>query len=227
MPAQADAIKLSLPPRSVVAEIVEALRRDLQNGSLAAGEAVRERELAERFAVSRTPAREAINRLVAEGLLTQEKSARGATVVRPTAAELQELYEIRLQLEPMAAALAAANASAETLQALAEAVDELDDCQGPDFFAGHLKLHLAISESANRPILDQLIENLRYRSDPYVRLYIGMGQREHAQEGHRRIVDALVRRDGPAAAEATREHLLHTIEAVRPFVEGERANRRG
>lgn len=210
--------------RSVVSEIVNALRLDIHNGTLVVGQAVRERELADRFGVSRTPAREAINRLIAEGLLTQNGSARGATVVRPTAAELQELYEIRLQLEPMAAALAAENANGATLRALARSVGELDQREGPSFFAGHLELHLAIAEAADRPLLLELIKNLRSRSDPYVRMYLGVG-REHAQVGHRRIVDALARRDGDAAAEATREHLMHTIEAVRPFVEASRSQR--
>lgn len=209
------------PPsqKSVVADIVDALWSDLHSGALVAGQPVRERQLAERFGVSRTPAREAINRLIAEGLLTQEDAARGATVVRPTAAALQELYEIRLRLEPMAASLAAENASAVTLKALSKAVEDLDRREGPAFFTGHRDLHLAIAAAANRPLLLQLIESLRRRSEPYVRMYLGV-QREHAQVGHRRIVDALMRRDGAAAAEATGDHLMETIKAVRPFLDG-------
>jgi DNA-binding GntR family transcriptional regulator len=204
--------------RSLVGDIADALRMDLLTGSFVAGQTIREREVAERFGVSRTPAREAINRLIAEHLLTQDGSERGAKVVRPTAAALQELYEIRMQLEPMACALAARNASSEHLEHLTRLVDELDELRGPAFVNSHLELHLIIAEAAGRPLLHEMIENLRCRSDPYVRMYLGLGQHGHAQADHHEIVNAIVRRDADAAAALALDHLRHTLDAVQPFL---------
>jgi GntR family transcriptional regulator, transcriptional repressor for pyruvate dehydrogenase complex len=123
-----------------------------------------------------------------------------------------------MQLEPMACALAAQNASKEQLEHLTRLVNELDGLGGPAFVNGHLQLHLSIAEAADRPLLHEIIENLRCRSDPYVRMYIGLGQQDHAQADHHRIVNAIVRGDADAAAALTRDHLRHTLDAVEPFL---------
>jgi len=107
------------PLGAVRERVLGALRQEIIAGSLRPGDRLVERELADRFGVSRVPVREAIRALVAEGFVLFETPRR--TVVRPLSpTDVIELFELREALEVYAAGLAAARATPEDLAELRE-----------------------------------------------------------------------------------------------------------
>jgi DNA-binding GntR family transcriptional regulator len=105
--------------------VYEQLRRGLVEGRYPPGTRLVEQRLAEELAVSRTPVREALRRLDAEGLVVLERN-RGAQVPAPTAAEVADLYDVRSRLEAYAAELAAQRRTDEDLAAIDAAVEAFD-----------------------------------------------------------------------------------------------------
>lgn len=102
---------------SVADEIARILEREILAGEYARDERLQQEELCRRFGVSRTPAREALRKLQALGLV-ELRPNRGAVVNRPTLDELQQTYEVRAELEGFAAALAARHRDANLLEQL-------------------------------------------------------------------------------------------------------------
>jgi DNA-binding GntR family transcriptional regulator len=112
-----------IEPLGAVRERVLAnLRQEIIAGSLGPGDRLVERELAERFGVSRVPVREAIRALVAEGFVHFE-TPRRTVVRRLTPNDVRELFELREALEVYAAGLAASRATPEELAGVAELLD--------------------------------------------------------------------------------------------------------
>ncbi|MFD5794680.1 GntR family transcriptional regulator [Streptomyces diastatochromogenes] len=111
------------PLGAVRERVLATLRQDIIAGRLGPGERLVERELADRFGVSRVPVREAIRALVAEGFVLFE-SARRTVVRRLTPTDVKELFELREALEVYAAGLAAARATPEALAELRELLTE-------------------------------------------------------------------------------------------------------
>src|SRR5208337_5570820 len=105
--ASEEAMRLGDPPAhgATVAFIVERLREDILAGRLAPGSRLVECDLTARFAVSRGPVREALRRLAAEGLI-EHWPHRGAVVRRLSGRTIRELFQIRMELEALAARLA-------------------------------------------------------------------------------------------------------------------------
>ncbi|MFG2883194.1 GntR family transcriptional regulator [Streptomyces sp. NPDC048297] len=113
----------SEPLGAVRERVLATLRQDIIAGRLGPGERLVERELAERFNVSRVPVREAIRALVTEGFVLFE-SARRTVVRRLTPADVKELFELREALEVYASGLAASRATPEDLAELRGLLDE-------------------------------------------------------------------------------------------------------
>ncbi|MET9497528.1 GntR family transcriptional regulator [Streptomyces sp. NPDC006552] len=111
------------PLGAVRERVLATLRQDIIGGRLRPGDRLVEREVAERFGVSRVPAREAIRALLAEGFVTFE-TPRRAVVRTLTRTDVAELYELREALEVYAAGLAAERAQPADLTRLAELLDE-------------------------------------------------------------------------------------------------------
>src|SRR5262249_47844344 len=109
--------ELFAEPRTRAAAVAETLRRRIINGDLPPGTRLRQTEVAEQFSVSTTPVREAFTSLAREGFVRQD-AHRGVEVFKPTEADIQENYEIRLALEPLAAEIAATSISEDDLALL-------------------------------------------------------------------------------------------------------------
>ena len=91
-------------------KVVDALRQAILDGVLAPGRRLTEKELTELTGVSRTSVREALRGLQAEGLV-EESPSRGLRVAVPTAEEIEQIYEVRAELEPLAVRLFVERAS--------------------------------------------------------------------------------------------------------------------
>ncbi|MBO5638362.1 MAG: GntR family transcriptional regulator [Oscillospiraceae bacterium] len=106
---------------SIADQIFDQLERDILAGKYARGEVISELGLSKQLGVSRTPIREAIRRLEQEDFL--EESGRGAVVVGISREDMEDMYEIRSQIEGLAARRAALNVTEEELRAMRDALD--------------------------------------------------------------------------------------------------------
>jgi len=167
-----------------------------------------ESDLAERFGVSRTPIREALQRLETQSLL--ERDGRSLIVASLDHNQMAELYVVRRELEGLAAKLAARHATEEEITVLRDMVDA-DDALVDDPVAlskanrrFHEQIHLA---SHNRYLVQQL--NLVHRTMALMATtsLAAKGRGEIAQSEHKTIVDAIVRRDEEAAGQALNDHI--------------------
>jgi DNA-binding GntR family transcriptional regulator len=188
-------------------DLVAALIRELIiTGELTPGEQLRQRDLAQRFAVSQTPVREAMRRLESEGLLTCD-THRGFTVVAPDDGRLEENFQIRAALESLGASLAARKIDAGGLARLRDLNDGMrklaeDD---PGYAELNREFHFTIYEYARSPLLLSLMRLLwaSLHGGPQV-------LRTHAESArqHEQILSALARGDAAAASARTYEHIM-------------------
>jgi DNA-binding GntR family transcriptional regulator len=210
---------------SIVEECVAQLRELIADGTLAGGQPLRQDDLAAQLGISRTPVREAIARLQAEGLAVVERN-RGATVFKPSLEELRQIYEVRMLLEPYAAKISVQNVTDEILANLRELYDQMEDCPPWMFFQLNRKFHLALYETARHQELYELIKGLRYRSDPYIRILAGGGGGDAAQRGHSALINAVAEGDEEAATTITYEHLAQTLATVTSIIDHQAQARR-
>lgn len=196
------------PRKPSAAEAHLAIRERILAGDIKPGDHLREVELAERLGISRTPVRDALRRLEADGLLVHEPH-RGATVAQLDYQAVTELYTMREVLEGTAAALAAQHASEaelDTLQRLlAEYTDELD---APGASRLNRVFHRAIHHGAHNRYLVRTLDELGNAMALMGRTTLGLpGRQDEARAEHQAILAALAARDAPAADAAAREHI--------------------
>ena len=196
--------QIRTPNKDAYTLILEAI----DSGVYRPGDRLVESELAERFGVSRTPIREALQRLETQSLLTRD--GRSLIVASLDHNQMAELYVVRTELEGLAARLAARHATEEEIQVMRDMVSEdrvlLDD---PSALARanrrfHKMIHLA---SHNRFLVQQL--DLVHRSMALMATtsLAAQGRGEIALAEHKAIVDAISRRDEDAAYKALRDHI--------------------
>jgi DNA-binding GntR family transcriptional regulator len=172
--------------------------------------AIRESRLAARLAVSRTPVREALQRLTREGL-TGHANGKGVAVPALDARDLDEVYEIRLALESAAARLAARNASAVELHAMGTVLEQTAAARGGDpRRLAELSARFAdlVGEAARNRRLATLIRQHRdsiIRAEGTTLGHPGRAEKALAQQ--RALLAALEAGDADAAEHAAREHL--------------------
>lgn len=195
---------IKAPVRDAYSLILEAI----DMGTYRPGDRLVESELAERFGVSRTPIREALQRLETQSMLTRD--GRSLIVSSLDHNELAELYVVRSELEGLAAQLAAQHATPEEVEVLQSMVDEdraiLHD---PTALAltnrrFHKLVHLA---SHNRFLVQQLDLVHRFMALMATTSLAVEGRGETALAEHQSVVDAIRARDGEAADAALRDHL--------------------
>jgi DNA-binding GntR family transcriptional regulator len=179
-----------------------ALKRDIVTGRARPGAALHEGELAAALAVSKTPIREALGRLVREGYV-DVRPRKGYRVTDLTLADVAELFAIREMLEPAAVASAARHASPGQVERLWDLAPVSYDTEDDDAFersvAADRRFHLALADASGN---GRLAVALRSLLEAFERLYfMGPRLRQAAAEetvGHQALVDVL--RDGDAEA---------------------------
>lgn len=188
--------------------VYNELRHKVVDGGIRPGDRLREVELADSLSVSRTPIREALKRLEADGLLTYLPS-RGAVIASLTPEQAIELYTLREALEATAARLAAHHALDHEISRLRELLARHKAAEDDTVLLAGLNrsFHSAVYRmSRNR----YLIEALNRVQDYVVLLsdtgYRVAGRPASAYEEHKAIVEAIARRDPDAAEAASRRH---------------------
>lgn len=180
----------------------------IDSGVYRPGDRLVESDLAERLGVSRTPVREALQRLETQSLLARD--GRSLIVASLNHNQMAELYIVRRELEGLAASLAAKHATEEEIRVLQEMVAE-DDALVDDPAAlsranrrFHEQIHLA---SHNRYLVQQLDLVHRTMALMATTSLAAQGRSEIAQSEHKGIVEVIAARDEEAAAKALKEHI--------------------
>lgn len=192
------------------AELVyRALRTAIRDGEMAAGERLRETDIAEKLGVSRTPVREALQRLTAEGLLSVT-AGRGVIITEFDKQQVLELYALREVLEGAASAFAAERASETDIETLRHLIEEeaRGSNEGRSLAAANRAFHAALCEAAHNRYLTSAINALADSIDLMQGTTIAAeGRRATAEAEHRAIVDAIERRDPATAERIARDHI--------------------
>lgn len=204
--------------RTLHMELVDHLQEMIVEGLLPAGEKVPERALCERFGVSRTPLREALKVLAADGLVELAPN-RGAWVSRITARELEDLFPVMGALEALSGELACARITDTEIAEIRRLHERMirhykaQDLHG--YFRENQRIHEAILAAADnatltaqyRPLASRL-RRARYQAN------ISVERWDAAVREHVEILAALERRDGSGLARLLREHLGNKCAAV-------------
>lgn len=197
------------PPRDAYSLVLDAIDR----GDYRPGDRLVESELAERFGVSRTPIREALQRLETQSVVARD--GRSLIVASLDHDQLGELYVVRAELEGLAARLAAQHAAPEEIAVLREMVrrdhDIIDqaDALSRSNKRFHRQIHLA---SHNRYLIQQLEMIHRTMALLSSTTLAASGRGARALEEHAAVLDAIEMRDGDAAEAAIRAHISQAFE---------------
>ncbi|CAM3544598.1 GntR family transcriptional regulator [Deinococcus frigens] len=189
--------------------VYEHLRRAVLDGEIAPGERIGEVELGERLGVSRTPIREAIMRLMQDGLLVGSAN-RGVRVRTVTAQEARDTYAVREELDGLGAALAAAAHTAADAAALRAALDEVGAARGDDYRQQtrlDLNFHRAITHAAHNAALGDLARDLEQRVALIKHQTRTYNAHPDTAVQHATILRAVLDRDAAAARKAARLHV--------------------
>jgi len=204
---------LALPARSRVKLV---LRRGIVTGTIPGGTRLVQSCIADELAVSTRPVRDALRELAAEGFVRLD--GRGGAVVRELGrGELDDIYEIRMMLEPVAAARAARLASTDSLIRAAGLLAAMRSAaDGAHWVELGASFHKIIDEAGSSPRLVAILGNLRELSARYIThsVHSVPGRADQANAEHAEILRAIIARDPAAAAEAALRHLHGTPSAL-------------
>ncbi|MAN56981.1 MAG: GntR family transcriptional regulator [Paracoccus sp. (in: a-proteobacteria)] len=176
---------------------------------------INENLLADELRISRTPLREALNRLAAEGLLVS--SGRGLSIPGLEPEVVFDLFEARLEIECATVRMACERATDADLARMSDFL-ELSMAESPDASVDRLieldlHFHDTIAKLAGNKVLRQTLCNLNDRIH-LIRWIAMEGRRQGTQAEHRRILDHMQARDDRAAMAGMREHILHRNEDI-------------
>lgn len=211
-------------------DVVSQLRNILLEGEVPPGARIPERDLCTRLQISRTPLREALKVLAAEGLVLLLPN-RGARAAKLTSKDVHDLFEVCQGLEALAGELACERISDKAIDAVAKAHAEMvkhyKDKNLQQYYVCNRMIHEAIVNAAANPALSSLYESVtaRIRRARYVTPMTPPRWAVAVQE-HDAILNALQRRDGIGLAHILRAHLRHKREEVTRagFAEAEHQN---
>ena len=211
---------LSLSPRALYEEVAESLRQRIFNRELAPGSWIDELKIAEAYGISRTPLREALKVLAAEGLVTM-KVRRGAYVTEVSERDLADVYHLLSLLESDAVGVVAATATALQIQELQALHQELENAALPEninteaFFEINERFHLRLLEIANNRWRDQMVADLRkvMKLNRHNSL-LKSGRIKESLNEHRAVMAAVSERNAALSIQKMQEHFRNGLEAA-------------
>jgi DNA-binding GntR family transcriptional regulator len=210
----------TLTPRALYEEVAELLRQRIFSRELEPGSWIDEMKIAEEYGISRTPLREALKVLAAEGLVTM-KVRRGAYVTEVSQQDLSDVYHLLSLLEADAAGVVAERATEAQLHTLQVLHAELEAAAIPGqvdrehFFAINERFHMQLLAIANNRWRDQMVADLRkvMKLNRHNSL-LKSGRIGESLREHRALMAAIVARDPTAAMARMREHFGNGLEAA-------------
>ncbi|GGO64889.1 GntR family transcriptional regulator [Bowmanella pacifica] len=203
--------------------VVEAIREKILSGDIKAGDPLRQAALAEELNVSRIPVREALLQLEGEGLVEFE-AHKGATATELSAAQVDEIFELRALLE---AELLKHSISKLSEQDFAEAQALLDELEaaaaaGDSYLTtGTLnsRFHAKLYCKAERPHTEELVNMLNKNSERYARMHIMQsGGVDRAPDGHQELLDLCRSGDSAKACAFLQQHIVSAKDDIRTLL---------
>lgn len=202
--------------------VFDALESEILKGELERGETLSENRISARLGVSRTPVREALQRLEQEGLVKTEPG-KGAVVLGISTGDLLDIYEIRIRIEGLAARYAARSITDEQIAEM-RGVVELQE-----FFAAKgdfrslrdldSKFHSMIYDFCTSRILTDTLNSLHHKIERFRRMSMELGGRGSlSTEEHREICEALASRDEDRAEALLIEHVKNARDKLAEVV---------
>jgi len=218
----------AIRPVSLHEQVASRLRSMIFERRLEPGQWIDEQALAREWAISRTPVREALKVLVAEGLVTL-LPRRGCVVTEVSEEDAAQLFPVMALLEGRCAHEAARNATDDELRDLLRLHDELErhaaagDLEA--YYRANHGFHCLVQQAAHNPWLARSTDQLRV----FVRLLRGRqlkrpGRIDDSIAEHRELIEALARRDGPAAERVMHGHLMAQLAALQALRASEQGN---
>jgi DNA-binding GntR family transcriptional regulator len=215
-------------PSSLANDVYEAIYAQLMSLKINPGARITVDTLAREFSVSQTPVREALGRLEGEGLVIKTHLVGYSAAPQITRRRFEELYELRLRLEPYAAGRAAAKMTSEALDALTEAAGVMARRNGgadervrySQFARQDAEFHDLIVALAGNELIRESLAHLHTHFHIF-RLMFHARVTEEALEEHERILEAFAARDSGAAEQAMADHIERSRDRLLPAFEGE------
>lgn len=204
-----------LPPiqrQTITGMTADMLRERILRGDLPEGEPLRQEALADELGVSRIPVREALRQLEVEGLVTFSPH-RGAVVSSLSLDEIDELFQLRAEIECDLLDRASARMTAEHLDRAASVIADFEEAlqtgQVKRWGPLNWRFHETLYAPANRKLTMGIVQKLHQHSDRYFRIQLSSASGSvKANEEHRAIVDALGTKDVARAVVLMRSHIL-------------------
>ena len=207
---------ITLTPKALYEEVAEQLRQRIFRRELEPGSWIDELKIAEEFGISRTPLREALKVLAAEGLVTM-KVRRGAYVTEMSEKDLRDVYHLLSLLESDAAGVVAERATPEQQQTLRDLHAELESAAGnrEAFFSVNERFHMALLDMADNRWRSQMVADLRkvMKLNRHNSL-LKSGRIEESLTEHRAIMAAMAAQDAQATTQAMQAHFAQGLEAA-------------
>jgi len=191
--------------------IADELEQLIFSGEFVDGDRLDENKLASRFGVSRTPVREAFQKLSLSGLVKQ-LPRRGVFVRQPGPVELLEMFEVMAEIEAICGKLAAKRISDAALKTLQHANDEcqkaVENGDADAYYRENERFHHLIYQQSGNQFLEQEALRLHKRLKPFRRIQLHLrGRMKQSMAEHKAIVQALVDANPEEAANTLREHV--------------------
>lgn len=205
--------------RTLHDELLDRLRQMIVDGDLVPGQKVPEKELCERFGVSRTPLREALKVLANEGLVTLTPN-RGAMIAELTMDDLEEAFPVMGALEALSGELACANMTEAELAEIRKLHDRMvahyEARELKPYFRANRRIHELILAAARNETLTSLYRSLEGRVRQ-ARYLANMSEERWpvAVEEHSQMIEALEKRDSARLSAILKSHLQNKFETVK------------
>lgn len=215
---------MTLLVKNLSDQLVDLVRERVLTGRVAPDGPIRQDALANELGISKIPLREALARLEQEGLLKSHAN-RGFFVRSLNRDEAQEVYALRLKLEPDIMALSAARATeadhAAAIATLAK-LDQVTDKGGEGVGAFNRAFHMALLTPSNQPLTVTILQRLHVLSERYVRKHLEpLGRDERANDEHRQMLEAWLARDGKRIRALTIQHIKKTMDDLQVQLDAE------
>jgi DNA-binding GntR family transcriptional regulator len=218
---------LPIQRRTLTGMTVDALRERILHGVYPEGEPLRQDAIAEELGVSRIPVREALRQLEAEGLVTFNPH-RGAVVSTLSLDEIEELFELREQIELDLFRRAMPNITAQDVARAKEILDTYETAltNGDVASWGEMnwQFHSTLYAPSRRPFTLGFAQKLHQQCDRYLRMQLALTHGElRASEEHRGILGSVKKKDARRAVQLLRDHIVGAGRLLRDFLEKQRA----
>ncbi|WP_050604403.1 GntR family transcriptional regulator [Ruegeria sp. 6PALISEP08] len=219
--------KRAITKQSLPDVIADDLRERILSGELAEGETIRQEALAEEYAVSRMPIREALKRLNAEGLV-QWANNRGGSVTKHSLSEIGEIFDLRILIEVdlfrRAIPIMTSTDFARCEEILAQMEASYDENDVGTWGILNYQYHSALYAASQRKLTNELLDRVSLQSDRYVRMHLSvMKQREPAKKEHRDLLRLAQAGKVDEACALLESHIQRTKDQLLDMIASKRA----